>query len=58
VVEEAPDGRARLITGSDSLVSIAGHLVWLDLPFEVVDPPELRLRLAELGLALTAAHSP
>jgi predicted DNA-binding transcriptional regulator YafY len=57
VVEAAEGGLARLITGADSLVALTAEVMWLDLPFEVVDPPELRQRLAALGHALTAAHS-
>jgi predicted DNA-binding transcriptional regulator YafY len=56
VVEEDGGGRTRLVTGADSLVAIAGHLVFLDLPFEVVDPPELRTHLATLGRSLAASH--
>ncbi len=58
VVEAAGGGRSRLVTGSDSLAALAGHLVWLDLPFEVVDPPELRAHLADVGARLVATHTP
>ena len=34
---------------------LAGHLVGLGLPFEVIDPPELRAYLRRLGRALAAA---
>jgi predicted DNA-binding transcriptional regulator YafY len=49
---------AVLRIGSDHLPSLAGHLVALDLPFEVVDPPELREHLHRLGQALTHRHLP
>lgn len=45
-----------LRVGSDHLPAIAGHLVQLDLPFEVIDPPELRAHLLRLGRQLTRAH--
>ena len=52
-----PDGDgARLTVGSDDLASLAGHLVGLDLPFEVLEPPELRAHLRSLGRRLSAAH--
>jgi predicted DNA-binding transcriptional regulator YafY len=55
VVEPHPDG-ALLTTGADDLASLAGHLVALDLPFEALDPPELRVVLRRAGRRLAAAH--
>ncbi len=49
---------AILTTGSDSLDSIAGHLVALGLGFEVLEPPELRARLRAVGERMVAAHPP
>ena len=43
-----------LTTGADDLDYLAGHLIWLGLPFEVLDPPELRDHLAALGRASMA----
>lgn len=47
-------GGALLRTGSDHLAALAGHLVALDLPFEVVEPPELRRHLAGVASRLRA----
>ncbi|CAN5815131.1 hypothetical protein BH24ACT3_BH24ACT3_12660 [soil metagenome] len=55
VVEPHPDG-ALLTVGADDLAFIAGHLVALDLPFEALDPPELRHLLRTAGERLAAAH--
>lgn len=46
-----------LRTGADHLPSLAGHLVALGLPFEVLEPPELREYLRQLGSVLTRRHS-
>jgi predicted DNA-binding transcriptional regulator YafY len=52
-----PDGEgARLMVGSDDLASLAGHLVALDLPFEVLEPEALRAHLRSTGRRLAAAH--
>jgi hypothetical protein len=55
-----PDGpdRAILTTGADDVANIAGHLVALDLPYEVREPPELRERMRSLGQHLTVSHAP
>ena len=45
-----------LTTGADDLDYLAGHLIWLGLTFEVLDPPELRAHLAALGARLAADH--
>ncbi len=58
VIEPDGQGATILTTGSDSLDSIAGHLVALALPFEVLDPPELRAQLHMVGERLAAAHAP
>jgi predicted DNA-binding transcriptional regulator YafY len=57
VVEPHPDG-ALLTVGADDLAFLAGHLVALDLPFEALEPPELRALLRRAGKRLTAAHRP
>jgi predicted DNA-binding transcriptional regulator YafY len=53
-----PDGTdgCRLMVGADDLDSLAGHLISLGLPFEVVEPVELRHHVAALGRRLAAAH--
>jgi predicted DNA-binding transcriptional regulator YafY len=56
LVERFPHGRARLTTGADSLAALAGHLIMVDLPFEVLEPPELRALLARRGAELVARH--
>lgn len=54
---EAIDERTSiLVSGSDHLDAIIGHLVLLGLPFEALEPPELRTRVAELARGLLAAH--
>jgi predicted DNA-binding transcriptional regulator YafY len=52
-----PDG-ALLTVGADDLASLAGHLVSLDLPFEVLSPPALRALLLRAGQRLVATHGP
>jgi predicted DNA-binding transcriptional regulator YafY len=48
-----------LETGGDSLRDLVGYLTFLDVPFEVLDPPELRALLRELaGRYLAAAVDP
>lgn len=47
---------ALMTIGSDDLASLAGHLVALDLPFEVLRPPELRTMLRRAGERLVHAH--
>lgn len=49
-------GTATLRTGADHLPSLAGHLIALDLPFEVLEPPELRQHMRHLGHDLTRLH--
>jgi predicted DNA-binding transcriptional regulator YafY len=55
LVEAGSDGTI-LTTGADDLAYLAGHLVWLDLPFEVLEPAALRTYVADLGRALVAHH--
>jgi predicted DNA-binding transcriptional regulator YafY len=57
LVSEIDGEHCQLSTGADQLAVIAGHLVLIGLPFEVVDPPELRRWLAELGRQLAESHS-
>jgi predicted DNA-binding transcriptional regulator YafY len=52
-----PDGESSVLTiGADDLAYLAGHLVGLDLPFEVLEPAELRDHLRLVGRRLSAAH--
>jgi predicted DNA-binding transcriptional regulator YafY len=55
VVEAHPDG-SLLTVGADDVAFLAGHLVALDLPFEALDPPELRAFLRRAATRLTGAH--
>jgi predicted DNA-binding transcriptional regulator YafY len=51
------DGEGAILrTGADHLPTLAGHLVALDLPFEVLEPHELRAHLHLLGLELSRVH--
>lgn len=53
------DGTGSLLTlGADDVTALAGHLVALGLPFEAVEPPELRRLLHRLGQDLAADHGP
>lgn len=59
VVEAVDERRCLLVSGSDSLDSIALHLALLDVPFTPLEPPELRERCAALAGRLDrAARSP
>ncbi|MGH9026497.1 MAG: helix-turn-helix transcriptional regulator [Acidimicrobiia bacterium] len=53
-----PDGRggALFTTGADRLEDLVGYLVALDLPFVVLDPPELRARIRQIGARLADVH--
>ena len=57
VVEAEGPGHAILSTGADSLDALAGHIISLGLEFQVIEPPELRERLAAIGTDLVDAHS-
>ncbi len=56
-VEDAGD-HAVLRIGADELHWVAGYLIGLGFPFEVLSPPELRLWLCTLGRGLISTHSP
>lgn len=56
VLEATGVHRTRMRTGADNLATLAGHLILVDLPFEVLDPPELRDWLVIHGRQLAAAH--
>ncbi|MFK5647407.1 helix-turn-helix transcriptional regulator [Ornithinimicrobium sp. LYQ121] len=49
------DGTCQLETGAETLDYLVGETLWLDVAFEVLDPPELRDRVRELGGRLRAA---
>jgi predicted DNA-binding transcriptional regulator YafY len=52
-----PDGdRTILSTGANQLALIIGFLFQLAMPFEVLDPPEVRERFATLGDDLVRRH--
>lgn len=55
IVDAHPDG-ALLTVGGEDLPSLAGHLVALGVPIEVLEPAELRTHLRDVGARLTAAH--
>jgi predicted DNA-binding transcriptional regulator YafY len=57
LVDAHPDG-SLLTVGADDPAFLAGHLVALDLPFEALDPPELRAFLQRAGARLAGAHDP
>lgn len=49
------DGTCELETGAETLDYVLGEALRLDVPFEVLDPPELRHRVRELAGLLAAA---
>lgn len=49
------EGRCELVTGAEDLRWLAVHLVLLDAPLEVLEPPELRAQMRALADALLAA---
>jgi predicted DNA-binding transcriptional regulator YafY len=52
-----PIGEDSLVSlGGDRLDWLCGYLVGLELPFEVLDPPELRDHLRRLGRQLARTH--
>jgi predicted DNA-binding transcriptional regulator YafY len=56
VVHARGRDRCELAVGADDLPSIAGHLVAMDLPFEVLEPQAVRDHLAAVGERLVARH--
>ena len=51
------DGAGSLLTwGADDLDAMAGHLVMLGLPFEVLDPPELRRHVLAVARRVARTH--
>jgi predicted DNA-binding transcriptional regulator YafY len=48
-ITELGDGTCELVTGTDSLRDLATYLGTFGVPFTVLDPPELRTFLRELG---------
>jgi predicted DNA-binding transcriptional regulator YafY len=56
LVDAGEDGVV-LTTGADSLDYIVGHLVGLGLPFEVLEPPELRDHLRRVARQIVSRHS-
>lgn len=57
VVEDRGDGTTLFTSGGDSLEAMVWHLVGLGLPFEVLEPDELRALLADLGRRLVDRHA-
>ncbi|MET3805395.1 putative DNA-binding transcriptional regulator YafY [Nakamurella sp. UYEF19] len=55
VVVPAEPGESLLLTGSDSLISIAVHLLSLDTDMRILGPPELIDLMGRLGHRLIAA---
>jgi predicted DNA-binding transcriptional regulator YafY len=52
-----PAGEGSLLTvGGERLAWLCGYLVSLELPFEVLDPPELRDHLRRMGRQLASSH--
>ncbi|MBA2695900.1 MAG: helix-turn-helix transcriptional regulator [Ornithinimicrobium sp.] len=50
--------RCELVTGAEDLRWLALHLVLLDAPLQVLEPPELSAQMRELGHALLDAGGP
>jgi predicted DNA-binding transcriptional regulator YafY len=55
-VEQGSEG-ALLRIGADDGRWLAGYLIGLALPFEVVEPLALREEVREVGARIAAAHS-
>ena len=55
ILEPAGADRCILVSGSDSLDALAFHAMALRVDYTVLEPPELRERLAVLAARLTAA---
>jgi predicted DNA-binding transcriptional regulator YafY len=56
VVEADGEDAAILTTGADYLPPLLGHAISLGIPFEILDPPELRAELRQVARQLAAAH--
>ena len=54
-VEPIDAGACLLVAGGDSLYGLAFHLAWLGHDFDVLEPPELREVLRELGRRMLRA---
>jgi predicted DNA-binding transcriptional regulator YafY len=57
-VGDAPDGRVEVDVGSQDAWILAAELAGYGSRIEVVSPPEVRARLAELGAELLATYRP
>ena len=53
---ESQEGATVVELGSSSLERMVGYLAGLQPPWQVLDPPELRLALAEHARQITAAN--
>jgi hypothetical protein len=58
VVEAVDEHSCVLVTGSNSVASLAVHLGLLDLDFEVTEPPELVARVRLLAERYRRAAPP
>ncbi|BBG00275.1 MULTISPECIES: helix-turn-helix transcriptional regulator [Pseudonocardia] len=58
MVEELDGGRCVLVTGADSIETVAVYIGLLDLDFRVTEPPELVDRLRVLAARYTRATGP
>lgn len=56
-LEPVDDDSCRLVIGADDMGWLARYLLSLSMPFEVEDPPELRLELARIGEELTRRYA-
>ena len=57
VIEEGPAGRAVLLVGANDLASLTRFVAGLAVDVEVLDPPELRLSVTELGRRLAERNT-
>lgn len=55
-VVEVVDGQVMVRLGADEPDWVAGYLIGLGFPFEVLGPDDVRHRLAEIGLRLADSH--
>jgi len=58
VVEAAGEGESILVTGADSVETIAAYIGMLGMPFRVTEPPELVAAVATLGARYSSAVAP